>query len=52
MSIFVAQAACILFATVSIGQSIKSTSTKFDKILYGVFCLIFLILFLCMQEVS
>ena len=40
----VVQIACILFSVISIGQAIKNGATKFDKISFSVFCILFLLL--------
>ena len=42
--ITVVQIACILFSVISIGQAIKNGATKFDKVSFSVFCILFLLL--------
>lgn len=47
--IVVVQIACILFSVISIGQAIKNGATKFDKISFSVFCILFLLLCVGLQ---
>lgn len=49
--IVVVQIACILFSVISIGQVIKNGATKFDKISFSVFCILFLLLCVGLQGV-
>lgn len=49
--IVVIQIMCILFSLICIGQAIKNGSTKFDKISFCAFCLIFLLLCVGLQGV-
>lgn len=50
--IVVVQIMCILFSLICIGQAIKNGATKFDKISFCVFCLIFLLLCVGLQGVK
>lgn len=47
----IVQCACVIFSLVCIGQAIKKDATNFDKVLFGVFCFLFLILCIGLQEV-
>lgn len=47
--LLVAQIVSVLAAIICIGQAIKSSATKFDKISFCVFCLIFLLLCVSLQ---
>ena len=49
--IVVIQIMCILFSLICIGQAIKNGATKFDKISFCVFCLIFLLMCVGLQGV-
>ena len=49
--ITVVQIACILFSIISIGQAIKNGATKFDKVSFSVFCILFLLLCVGLQGV-
>lgn len=49
--IVIVQIACILFSVVSIGQAIKNGATKFDKVSFSVFCILFLLLCVGLQGV-
>lgn len=51
MIIIFVQIMCILFSLICIGQAIKHGATKFDKISFCAFCLIFLLLCVGLQEV-
>ena len=51
MIIIFVQIMCILFSLICIGQAIKYGATKFDKISFCVFCFIFLLLCVGLQEV-
>jgi hypothetical protein len=48
----VVQCACLIFSLVCLGQAINNGATKFDKISFCVFCLIFLLLCVCLQGVK
>ena len=50
--IVVIQIMCILLSLICIGQAIKNGATKFDKISFCVFCLIFLLLCVSLQGVK
>lgn len=50
--IFVVQIACILFSVINIGYAIDKEATKFDKISFSVFCILFLLLCVVLQEVK
>lgn len=50
--IVVIQIMCILFSLICIGQAIKNGATKFDKISFCVFCLVFLLLCVGLQGVK
>ena len=52
MMIVVVQIMCILLSLICIGQAIKTGVTKFDKISFCVFCLIFLLLCVGLQGVK
>lgn len=47
----VVQCACVLFSLVCLGQTIKRNATNFDKSLFGVFCILFLLLCVGLQGV-
>lgn len=49
--VVIVQIACILFSVVSIGQAIKNGATKFDKVSFSVFCILFLLLCVGLQGV-
>lgn len=49
--IVIIQIMCILLSLTCIGQAIKNGATKFDKISFCVFCLIFLLLCVGLQGV-
>lgn len=51
MIIVFVQVMCILFSLICIGQAIKNGATKFDKISFCVFCFLFLMLCVGLQEV-
>lgn len=51
ITVTVVQCACILFSLVCLGQAIKKDATNFDKILFGAFCFLFLIMCIGLQEV-
>ena len=48
----IVQCACILFSVISIGQAIKNRATNFDKVYFGVFCILFLLLCVGLQGVK
>ena len=50
--IVVIQIMCILLSLICIGQAIKNGATKFDKISFCVFSLIFLLLCVGLQGVK
>lgn len=50
--VVVIQIMCILLSLICIGQAIKNGATKFDKISFCVFCLIFLLLCVGLQGVK
>lgn len=52
MMIVVIQIMCILFSLICIGQAIKNGATKFDKVSFCVFCLVFLLLCVGLQGVK
>ena len=47
----VVQCTCVIFSLVCLGQTIKRDASNFDKVLFGVFCFLFLILCIGLQEV-
>lgn len=51
MIIIFVQIMCLLFSIICIGQAIKNRATKFDKISFCVFCLVFLLLCAGLQGV-
>lgn len=51
IAINVVQCACVLFSLVCLGQTIKRDASNFDKVLFGVFCFIFLMLCVGLQGV-
>lgn len=51
ITVTVVQCACILFSLVCLGQAIKKDATNFDKVLFGVFCFLFLIMCIGLQGV-
>ena len=48
----VVQCVCVIFSLVCIGQAIKKDATNFDKVLFGVFCFLFLVLCIGLQGVK
>ena len=52
MMIVVIQIMCILLSLICVGQAIKNGATRFDKISFCVFCLIFLLLCVGLQGVK
>lgn len=47
----VVQCACVIFSMVCLGQTFKVGASNFDKVLFGVFCFLFLMLCVGLQEV-
>ena len=47
----IVQCACVLFSLVCLGQTIKRNATNFDKVLFGGFCFLFLMLCIGIQGV-
>lgn len=51
IAISVVQCVCVIFSLVCLGQTIKRDASNFDKVLFGVFCFIFLMLCVGLQGV-
>ena len=51
IAINVVQCVCVVFSLVCLGQTIKRDASNFDKVLFGVFCFIFLMLCVGLQGV-
>lgn len=51
IAINVVQCICVLFSLICLGQAIKNHATNFDKVLFGAFCFLFLILCIGLQGV-
>lgn len=51
IAITIVQCTCVIFSLVCLGQAIKKDATNFDKVLFGVFCFLFLILCIGLQGV-
>lgn len=51
IAINVVQCVCVIFSLVCLGQTIKRDASNFDKVLFGVFCFIFLMLCVGLQGV-
>jgi hypothetical protein len=49
--LLVVQIVSVLAAIICIGQAIKNSATKFDKITFSIFCYIFLAICIILQEV-
>lgn len=45
------QFVCILLAVISMGQSIQKEASKFDRVLYGVYSIIFVFLIVLIEGV-
>ena len=52
ITVIVVQCACILFSLICLGQVIRKDATNFDKFLFGIFCLIFLVTCIIVQGVK
>lgn len=47
----IVQCACVLFSLVCLGQAIKKDAANFDKVLFSIFCFLFLMLCISLQGV-
>ena len=51
IAINVVQCVCVIFSLVCLGQTIKRDASNFDKVLFGIFCFLFLMLCVGLQGV-
>ena len=51
IAINVVQCVCVIFSLVCLGQTITRDASNFDKVLFGIFCFLFLMLCVGLQGV-